>query len=82
MAKNTEQVVNITDVISVDVEMLREQRNTLLDVVEVLTNSRRDDVEDFFAFDRDEASEKIEGVINLLEALLDEAEGYGHIYNR
>ena len=82
MTKKSEQVVNITDVISVDVEMLREQRNTLLDVVEVLTNSRRDDVEDFFAFDRDEASEKIEGVINLLEALLDEAEGYGHIYNR
>ena len=82
MAKKKEQVVNITDVISVDVEILRDQRNTLLDVVEVLTNSRRDDVEDFFAFDRDEASEKIEGVINLLEALLDEAEGYGHIYNR
>ena len=82
MAKKKEQVVNITDVISVDVKILRDQRNTLLDVVEVLTNSRRDDVEDFFAFDRDEASEKIEGVINLLEALLDEAEGYGHIYNR
>lgn len=82
MTKKSEQVVNITDVISVDVEVLREQRNTLLDVVEVLVNSRRDDVEDFFAFDRDEASEKIEGVINLLEALLDEAEGYGHIYNR
>jgi len=76
MAKKSEQVVNITDIISVDVEMLREQRNTLLDVVEVLTNSRRNDVEDFFAFDRDEASERIEGVINLLDALLDEAEGY------
>ena len=55
MTKKSEQVVNITDVISVDVEVLREQRNTLLDVVEVLVNSRRDDVEDFFAFDRDEA---------------------------
>ena len=76
MAKKSEQVVNITDIISVDVEMLREQRNTLLDVVEVLTNSRRNDVEDFFAFDRDEASERIEGVVNLLDALLDEAEGY------
>ena len=82
MTKKSEQVVNITDVISVDVEVLREQRNTLLDVVEVLVNSRRDDVEDFFAFDRDEASEKIEGVINLLETLLDEAEGYGHIHSR
>ena len=76
MAKKSEQVVNITDIISVDVEMLREQRNTLLDVVEVLANSRRNDVEDFFAFDRDEASERIEGVVNLLDALLDEAEGY------
>ena len=82
MTKKKEQVVDITDIISVDVEMLREQRNTLLEVVEVLTHSRRDDVEDFFAFDRDEASEKIEGVINLLETLLDEAEGYGHIHNR
>ena len=82
MAKKSEQVVDITDIISVDVEMLREQRNTLLEVVEVLTNSRRDDVEDFSAFDRDEASEKIEGVINLLETLLDEAEGYGYIHNR
>ena len=76
MGKKKQQVVNITEIISVDVEMLRDQRNTLLEIVEVLANSRRDDVEDFFAFDRDEASEKIEGVINLLETLLDEAEGY------
>ena len=82
MSKKTEQVVNITDIVSVDVEILREQRNALLEVVEVLTNSRRDDVEDFFAFDRDETSEKINGVINLLEALLDEAEGYGYIHQR
>ena len=76
MGEKKQQVVNITEIISVDVEMLRDQRNTLLEIVEVLANSRRDDVEDFFAFDRDEASEKIEGVINLLETLLDEAEGY------
>ena len=43
MAKKKEQVVDITDIISVDVEMLREQRNTLLEVVEVLVNSHRDD---------------------------------------
>ena len=82
MSKKKQQIVNITEIISVDVEMLRDQRNTLLEIVEVLANSRRDDVEDFFAFDRDEASEKIEGVINLLETLLDEAEGYGHIHSR
>ena len=58
MGKKKQQVVNITEIISVDVEMLRDQRNTLLEIVEVLANSRRDDVEDFFAFDRDEASEK------------------------
>ena len=80
MTKKAEQIVNITDIIQVDVEMLREQRNTLLEVVEVLESSRRDDVEEFFAFDRDETSEKINGVINLLEVLLDEAEGYGHIH--
>tara|TARA_R100001460_G_scaffold30763_6_gene60670 strand:+ start:327 stop:575 length:249 start_codon:yes stop_codon:yes gene_type:complete len=82
MAKKSEQVVNITDIISVDLKMLREQRNTLLEVVEVLASSRRDDIEDFFAFDRNEASEKIEGVISLLDTLLDEAEGYGHIHSR
>ena len=82
MTKKAEQIVNITDIIQVDVEMLREQRNTLLEVVEVLESSRRDDVEEFFAFDRDETSEKINGVINLLEVLLDEAEGYGYIHQR
>lgn len=82
MSEKSEQVVNITDIISVDVEMLREQRNTLLEVVEVLANSSRYDIEEFFAFDREEASDKIDGVINLLEVLLDEAEGYGHIHRQ
>ena len=82
MTKKAEQVVNITDTIRVDVEVLRDQRNTLLEVVEVLESSRRNDVEEFFAFDRDETSEKINGVINLLEVLLDEAEGYGYIHQR
>ena len=49
-----ETVTNITEATSVDVDLLREQRNTLLEILEVLCNSRRDDVEDFFAFDRDD----------------------------
>lgn len=72
----TESVTNITDATSVDVDLLREQRNTLLEVMEVLANSSRYDIEDFFAFDREDACEKIEGVVNLLDNLLDEAESY------
>tara|TARA_B100000963_G_C22571534_1_gene646327 strand:- start:80 stop:334 length:255 start_codon:yes stop_codon:yes gene_type:complete len=71
-----EKIVNITETAAVDVELLKEQRNALLELAEVLANSTRFDVEEFFAFDRDDACEKIEGVVNLLDALLDDAEGY------
>ena len=77
-----ETVTNITEATSVDVDLLREQRNTLLEILEVLCNSRRDDVEDFFAFDREDAAEKVEGVINLLDNLLDDAECYIEISNQ
>jgi hypothetical protein len=72
----SENIINITESAAVDVELLKEQRNALLELVEVLVNSSRFDVEEFFAFDRDDACEKIEGVVNLLDALLDDAEGY------
>ena len=72
----SEKIINITETAAVDVELLKEQRNALLELAEVLANSSRFDVEEFFAFDRDDACEKIEGVINLLDALLDDAEGY------
>ncbi len=71
MSKST---INITESTIIDVELLKEQRNALLELTEVLANSTRFDVEEFFAFDRDDACEKIEGVINLLDALLDETE--------
>jgi hypothetical protein len=72
----SEKNINITETAVVDIELLKEQRNALLELAEVLANSSRFDVEEFFAFDRDDACEKIEGVINLLDALLDDAEGY------
>jgi hypothetical protein len=73
------KVVNITDDITVDVELLRGQRNTLLDILEVLVNSPVHDVEDFFGLDHADAAEKVEGVISLLEGLLDTAEGFDFI---
>ncbi len=75
----SEKIINITESAAVDVDLLKEQRNALLDLVEVLANSTRFDVEEFFAFDRDDACEKIEGVINLLDALLDDAEDFNHL---
>ena len=42
------KVVNITDDITVDVDLLRGQRDALLDILEVLLNSPVHDVEDFF----------------------------------
>jgi len=76
MPKNT---INITETAAVDVELLREQRNALLELAEVLANSNRFDVEDFFAFDRDDTCEKIEGVINLLDTLLDDVEDFNNL---
>ena len=76
MPKNT---INITETAAVDVELLREQRNALVELAEVLVNSNRFDVEDFFAFDRDDTCEKIEGVINLLDTLLDDVEDFNNL---
>ncbi len=75
----SEKIINITETAAVDVELLKEQRNALLELAEVLANSTRFDVEEFFAFDRDDACEKIEGVINLLDALLDDAEDFNNL---
>ena len=72
----SEKIINITETAAVDMELLKEQRNALLELAEVLANSNRFDVEEFFAFDRQDACEKIEGVVNLLDALLDDAENY------
>ena len=72
----SENIINITETAAVDVELLKEQRNALLELAEVLANSNRFDIEEFFAFDREDACEKIEGVVSLLDALLDDVEGY------
>ena len=70
------KVVNITDDITVDVDLLRGQRDALLDILEVLLNSPVHDVEDLFGLDQSDAAEKVEGVVNLLDGLLDSAEGF------
>jgi hypothetical protein len=70
------KVVNITDNITVDVDLLRGQRDALLDILEVLLNSQTHDVEDFFGLDQCVAADKVEGVVNLLDGLLDSAEGF------
>jgi hypothetical protein len=70
------KVVNITDNITVDVDLLRGQRDALLDILEVLLNSPTHDVEDFFGLDQCDAADKVEGVVNLLDGLLDSAEGF------
>jgi len=70
----SEKIINITETATVDVELLKEQRNALLELAEILSNSSRFDIEEFFAFDRDDACEKIDGVVNLLDTLLDDAE--------
>ncbi len=68
-------IVNISEFISVDVELLRSQRNTLLDTIDAIEGSKPDLVDDFFGLDRDEVVDKLVGVVNLLDGLLDEAEG-------
>ena len=71
-----QSIVNISEFISVDVGLLRSQRDTLLDTVDAIEGSKPDLVDDFFGLDRDEVVEKLVGVINLLDGLLDEAEDF------
>jgi len=72
----SQPAVTITESISVDVELLRLQRNTLLDTIDAIEGSKPDMVDDFFGLDRDDVVDKLSGVINLLDGLLDEAEGF------
>lgn len=69
-------IVNISEFISVDVELLRSQRDTLLDIVGAIEGSKPDLADEFFALDRNDVVEKLVGVVNLLDGLLDEAEGF------
>jgi hypothetical protein len=67
-----------TDIIikNVDVAMLRDQRDTVLDILEDI-----DDIKsfapDFFCRLMTPRIERLEGLTNLLDAMLDNAEGFG-----
>ncbi len=68
----------MTDIIikNVDVPMLREQRDALNDAIEdVLRASAWDDPETMKL--RSEQIESLGGIVNLLDAMLDNAEGFG-----
>jgi hypothetical protein len=64
----------INDNLSVDVELLREQRNTLLDILECIDGSKPDLLEDFFGLDKQQAFDALNGVTNFLDAVLDDIE--------
>ena len=69
-------IVNISEFISVDVELLRDQRDTLVDTLDAIEGSKPDMVDDFFGLERDTVVDKLIGIVNLLDGLLDEAEGF------
>ena len=58
----------------VDIDLLRTQRDTLLEVIEVLSHTNRDFIEDIFAFDKVATIENLDGLVHLCDAILDEAE--------
>lgn len=58
----------------VDIDLLRTQRDSLLEVIEVLSHSKPDFIEDIFAFDKVATIENLDGLVHLCDAILDEAE--------
>jgi len=58
----------------IDIDLLRIQRDSLLEVIEVLSHSKPDFVEDIFAFDKVATIENLDGLVHLCDAILDEAE--------
>ena len=69
-------IVSISEFISVDAELLRDQRDTLVDTLDAIEGSKPDMVDDFFGLERDTVVDKLIGIVNLLDGLLDEAEGF------
>jgi len=64
----------IGETVTLDIELLRTQLGSLLEVIEVLEASKLDFIEDIFAFDRDNTIENLFGLVHLCEGILDEAE--------
>jgi hypothetical protein len=64
----------IGESVTIDIALLRTQRDALLEVIEVLANSKPDFIEDIFAFDKFTTLENLDGLVNLCDGILDEAE--------
>jgi len=69
-----EKQFQIGDTINVDIDLLRVQRDSLLEVIEVLSHTKPDFIEDIFAFDKDVTLENLDGLVHLCDGILDEAE--------
>ena len=66
-------VAHINDNLSIDTELLRTQRNILLDILECVDAATAFD-DDFFGLDKQQAFDGLNGVINFLDAVLDDVE--------
>jgi len=64
----------ISETVHFDIDVLKIQRDSLLEVIEVLANQTQDSIEDIFAFDREQTLENLEGLVNMCDGILDEAE--------
>tara|TARA_B100000287_G_C20242987_1_gene626881 strand:+ start:221 stop:520 length:300 start_codon:yes stop_codon:yes gene_type:complete len=78
LARYYDAEVQVTDIVvkNVDVPMLREQRDALIAAIE--------DVEDISTWGdsetmkfREKQVESLDGIVNLLDAMIDNAEGFG-----
>ena len=70
----TDTVANINDNLSIDIELLRTQRNILLEILECVDGSKPDLLEDFFGLDKQKTFDALNGVTNFLDAVLDDVE--------
>jgi hypothetical protein len=64
----------IGETVSLDIDLLRLQRDSLLEVIEVLSSTEPHFIDEVFAFDREGIIENLEGLIHLCGGILDEAE--------
>ena len=60
----------INDNLSVDVELLRVQRNTLIDLLDCLDNTKPT----LFGLDKEQVHDALNGITNFLDAVLDDIE--------
>ena len=64
----------IGESVTVDVTLLKSQRDSLLEIIEVLAHTQPDLIEDMFAFDKEITLENLDGLVHLCDEILEEAE--------